>query len=1165
MHPKYREETAADDALRYIKPGSDDFVCEQQFARLTDTLQAWTRALSMTPPDTGIIERQIAKTFHGTPWPGVGFDNVRPVVSGLAIERVHFSLESEMDAASFGRSVHASLSGLTEILNVAMEVAGIETASDRLITRIRYELLGTGQGIHREQRTGDWQIEWRADDLKIVRWQVLGEIRSRAQQQFFAEITRAAFGANPSYSAQMLHGADYWRTVLDGSTGIDIYGHNGVSIGDFDGDGHDDVYVCQPAGLPNRLYRNRGNGTFEDVTEAAGVGVLDNTACALFADFTNNGRQDLVVVRANGPLLFVNQGNGKFKLKPQAFRFAAPPQGTFTGAAAADYDRDGRLDIYFCLYSFYQGTGQYKYPTPYFDAQNGPPNFLMRNNGDGTFEDVTNECGLDQNNNRYSFCCAWGDSNGDAWPDLYVVNDFGRKNLYRNNGNGKFTDVAAEAGVEDVGAGMGVCWFDYDNDGKQDLYVANMWTAAGSRITNDERFQPSASAEARQFYRKHSMGNSVLQNTGERFDDETNKSGAGIGRWAWSSDAWDFDHDGFADIYIANGMISGPIEEDLNSYFWRQVVAKSPNTAKSDTDYEKGWNGINELIRSDYSWSGFERNMLYANHGDGTFSGVSGAVGLDFLEDARTFALADFDGDGRQEILIKNRNAPQLRLMKNVATELAPAISFRLRGSKSNPDGIGSQITVETRGRKQTKMLQAGSGFLAQHSKEIFFGLGAAGEDISATIRWPGGTVQHLNGLKANTRVRVTEGAQDFHVEEFGTLAQVAETEATPAGEPIPEQSETWLLTPVTAPLFAKREKATLLTFDTHVGAASPLGLTISVSDAKNEELCAVYNLLFRYLFDRHADLPLPSSFLIDKQGQIVKIYRGTVAPERAAADAASIPRTDAEKLSKALPFPGISGTFEFGRNYLSLGSIFFQRGYFDSSGDFFAAAMKNDPSSAEALYGAGSVFLKKGQNNAAQECFEKAVTQKAAYPETMPNAWNNLGLLAARERDLPKAVGFFEAAIKIDPNHFVSLQNLGNAYRQQRRFDDSRTTLERALALKPRDAEVNYSLGMVFAQTNDTQRAFEFLQTALQIKPAYPEALNNLGVLYLRTLRRDDAVATFEKCIHTAPDFDQAYLNLARVYVIEKNPDKARSLLQSFLARHPDNEAVKQMLEQIP
>ena len=219
-------------------------------------------------------------------------------------------------------------------------------------------------------------------------------------------------------------------------------------------------------------------------------------------------------MRANGPLLFLNEGRGKFRLKPDAFRFANAPQGTFTGAAAADYNRDGLLDIYFCLYVYYQGTDQYKYPIPYYDANNGPPNFLMRNNGDGTFRDVTAESGLNQNNTRYSFCCGWNDYNQDGWPDLYVVNDFGRKNLYRNH-QGKFTDVAPQAGVEDTGAGMSVCCFDYNNDGAEDLYVANMWTAAGECLSTQENFQKSETSSVRAAYRKHAMGNSLFKNGGQ--------------------------------------------------------------------------------------------------------------------------------------------------------------------------------------------------------------------------------------------------------------------------------------------------------------------------------------------------------------------------------------------------------------------------------------------------------------------------------------------------------------------------------------------------------------------------------------------------------------------------------------------------------------------------
>ncbi len=155
----------------------------------------------------------------------------------------------------------------------------------------------------------------------------------------------------------------------------------------------------------------------------------------------------------SGPLLFLNQGNGKFAIKHDAFSFATPPQGTFTHAAVADYDHDGRLDIYFCLYTYYLGLDQYHYPSPYFDARNGPPNFLFHNEGNATFVDRTEASGLNAENDRFSFACAWGDTNGNVWPDLYVANDFGRSNLYRNDGNGKFTAISDDSGANDVGRG----------------------------------------------------------------------------------------------------------------------------------------------------------------------------------------------------------------------------------------------------------------------------------------------------------------------------------------------------------------------------------------------------------------------------------------------------------------------------------------------------------------------------------------------------------------------------------------------------------------------------------------------------------------------------------------------------------------------------------------
>ncbi len=441
----------------------------------------------------------------------------------------------------------------------------------------------------------------------------------------------------------------------------------------------------------------------------------------------------------------------------------------------------------------------------------------------------------------------------------------------------------------------------------------------------------------------------------------------------------------------------------------------------------------------------------------------------------------------------------------------------------------------------------------------------------------------------------------------------------TPEIETLPNTAETWLLAPVEAPDFslpnfagqvftlsALRGKPVLLnfwaagaeqcnedwiTFNQHHMAWAAQGLqllSVNLDSAANaesvqalvrkhrlsfpilrgasdvEDVAAIYNILYRYLFDRHRDLELPTSFLIDAKGEIVKVYQGPVEPEHVEQDLRHIPQTSAERLARALPFPGVTDTIEFGRNYLSYGSVFFQRGYMDQAEASFRIALRDDPSSAEALYGIGSVYLNQQKTAAARESFERALKLRASYPDTLANSWNNLGLLAAREGRTREAIGYFQEALKLSPDHMIALDNLGSAYRQQKRWDDARKTYERALEVSPNDAEANYGLGMVFAQNDDTARAFDSLQKALKLRPVYPEALNNLGVLYLRTQRRDQAVGSFEECIRVAPAFDQAYLNLARVHALEGAPEKARSVLLELLKQHPGHAQAQKMMDQL-
>lgn len=1197
-----------------INPGLDEFVTERYAFEIQSLLDHWSRDLKAA----SALEL-LAEFTHPSLRAGAltGATDTKKH-SSLGIEILHrsFANSEAIGRDRFIDEMGEYLAGLKKIETAQFEITAIQRISDTVLAAdIRYELVGSHDGSHREQRIGTWRTEWQLDQghvRRVQQWHATGEAVSRSRGPIFTEITAAGFGRSPSFREQLSFGVDHWRTVLDGATGIDVYGNCGISCGDYDNNGFDDLYVCQPAGLPNRLYRNRGDGTFEDVTDKAGVGVLDNTSCALFADFDNKGFQDLLVVTTAGPLLFVNQGDGRFVLKKNAFQFVRPPQGSFTHAAVADYDRDGQLDIYFCVYNYYAGLDQYRYPVPYFDARNGPPNFLFHNDGNFSFTDTTEAAGLNLENDRYSFACAWGDLNGNGWPDLCVANDFGRGNLYRNNGNGTFSAASAESGVDGPGAGMSACWADFNADGHQDIYVANMWSAAGMRVTDQSIFHQADDEKIRTFYRRHARGNSLYQEQGDgKFDNVAEKAGAEIGRWAWSSDAWDFDHDGFPDLYITNGYITGPTQPDLASFFWRQLVAVSPTTFSSSPRYESAWNAINELIRSDATWNGNERNILYLNNGDGTFSDVSGVAGLDFVDDSRAFALSDLDHDGRLEVVLKNRTAPQLRLLKNVMTEIGNSICFRLRGTRSNRDAIGTAITIESGGRKQTKYLQAGSGFLSQHTKEIFFGLGKSQSGVRAIVRWPSGAEQIFNDLPVNSRVEIQEERDHADSKPFAAAPSAYSNSGTwsqPAN--LGETAETWLVQPLAAPDFSLpdvngkpwklsslRGSCVVVNFwsaasskslqqlkkinDNLFVSSGVRVLSLNVDDPRNEPATkslvakeapsvialladattsGVYNVIFRYLFDRHADLPIPASFLIGPDGMIVKVYQGSVDPRIFAEDARSIPSSSQERMWKALPFHGQLHLADFQRNNFTYGVALFQRGYLDQAAESFKQAIAVKPEDPEAYYNLGTLYLRKRDLDQARVYLDKTLRLKPNYPE----AWNNLGMVAAEEGRGDEAESNFMQSLSLRPDYAVALVNLGNIYRRQRRFDESEALLTHALRLQPEDPEVNYSAGMLYAQKGDPARAERSLERAITLRPGYADALNNLGVLLVRQQRLSEAKDKFETCVHANPDFDQAYLNLARVYVILNEKDKARETLQALLRQQPQHKMAQQALEML-
>lgn len=451
------------------------------------------------------------------------------------------------------------------------KVMHVEMKDDHILSRLLFELRGkkvTGW----TQITSTWECEWtRSSPPRLRRISVSNYRKAspgkNARIEFF-DTAPAVLASTDSYRKQLFRSFDYWRARSDKSLVADLLGAQGIAIGDVNGDLLDDLYVLQPGGLPNRLFLHQADGTAQDISAESGADVLDFCRSALLIDLDGDSDLDLALGLAWSVHLMENDGKGRF-----TSRGTIKSEGQINSMAAADYDNDGDLDLYLCgrdaSGAIKAEQGALGIPMPYYDANNGGPNSLLRNEGAFTFANVTSEVGMEVNNRRFSLACAWADFDNDGDQDLYVANDFGRNNLFRNDpgpkpGERRFTDIAPQAGVLDIGPGMSAAWGDYNQDGLPDLYVANMWSNAGNRITLQKQFLPSGNAKIRAQARRHARGNSVYLNRGDgTFEDITATSGANMARWAWSSNFIDLDNDGHRDLVVANGMITTADSGDL--------------------------------------------------------------------------------------------------------------------------------------------------------------------------------------------------------------------------------------------------------------------------------------------------------------------------------------------------------------------------------------------------------------------------------------------------------------------------------------------------------------------------------------------------------------------------------------------------------------------------
>ncbi|MCP4191332.1 MAG: VCBS repeat-containing protein [Planctomycetaceae bacterium] len=451
-------------------------------------------------------------------------------------------------------------------LRYKFKIVKVDLQKEMGFTTVLCEFVGKADAGQAQINT-TWECEWAVTDqavsprLKSIDVKDYEEILVTTEgSMLFSDCTRSALKGLDALDSQLIHGRDYWYGNLEGSIGVEGRG-NGMAIGDANGDGLDDIYLCQPAALPNRLLIRQVDGSLVDESEAAGVDWLDSTRAALWVDIDSDGDEDLLLTQSTEVLLHENDGSGRFELRNRI-----STDSRLFSFNAIDFDSDGDLDLYVCGYSAAaqtRPTDIFVSPMPYHDANNGGPNFLFENEGDWSFRDVTEETGLDENNLRFSLASVWDDFDNDGDPDLYVANDFGRNNLYRND-DGRFVDIAPVAGVEDIGPGMSAAWGDHNNDGKMDLYVSNMFSSAGSRITRQRQFKPQAETEDLVGFQRHARGNSLFENIGDgQFADRSLDLGITMGRWAWGSLFVDLNNDGWRDLYVTNGFVTADNNNDL--------------------------------------------------------------------------------------------------------------------------------------------------------------------------------------------------------------------------------------------------------------------------------------------------------------------------------------------------------------------------------------------------------------------------------------------------------------------------------------------------------------------------------------------------------------------------------------------------------------------------
>ena len=625
-------------------------------------------------------------------------------------------------------------------------------------------------------------------------------------------------------------------------------------------------------------------------------------------------------------------------------------------------------------------------------------------------------------------------------------------------------------------------------------------------------------------------------------------------------------------------------------------MSQSPVEAVGSKDYADAWRAINILIRSDGSWSGRERNLCFRNRGDGTFDDISFLSGLDLDADGRAFVPLDLDADGDQDLIVKNRNGRQLRAFRNnMRPDRSRHLTVRLQGVRSNRDGVGGRVWVTTDRRTLMREVVSGSGYLSQRSRVARFAMPEEERVLKLRVRWPVGSVQDFEDPPQAGTLLLVEGETAFR---GVSLTGVSPALSEPAGVAEREPSAgTWLAEPLPAPDFElpainregamvrlsrRRGRSVLLNFwatwcppcrrelarfQNRLGDLSRLGvevLAVSLDDRGNSDAVGklakdldldyevllgdsqtaeTYSILNERLFDRRRALAIPTSFLLDPQGRILKVYRGEI-------DVTVILRDIQSGAGKALPFAGRWAMSQPRRDFEELASAFAERGLGAPARRMFDEALAQGARTPILLNNLAGALIADGESERGEALLREAL---AAEPG-LTDAKVNLAALLVERGDAAEAERLLEEALAAQPADGQALSVLGSIRFAQGRLEAAEALFRRAVEARPEDPRFRENLGAALASKGRFDSALAEYEKARDLGAVGAPIHTNLGVLYIQTGQVTQALDSFLEAVEADPDSPGPHLNLARLRLQVGDVEEAMSSIQRAKQADPGN-----------